>query len=222
MNAEDIKKTINKIIFTQAITKQRRQLFSRQVLILKGELKHDYTIDIIDQWLWTNTHTPAEGKCVCLNVFKCVCVWELLAVIQHDCQPRQSVSSHSGTFSWSRSVSACVQTCVTVPLRSSEHRAKGQTDRRRRHLLCEGRWDAFFFFWFGAIKAARLVWNHSGTESLSPASRVTNGSSSIYTFSTLFLCFFPFVSIVFESYYGQFTLFSRAQTTDYRLFSAFS
>lgn len=80
----------------------------------------------------------------------------------------------------------------------------------------------FFFFWFGAIKAARLVWNHSGTESLSPASRVTNGSSSIYTFSTLFLCFFPFVSIVFESYYGQFTLFSRAQTTDYRLFSAFS
>lgn len=146
MNAEDIKKTINKIIFTQAITKQRRQLFSRQVLILKGELKHDYTIDIIDQWLWTNTHTPAEGKCVCLNVFKCVCVWELLAVIQHDCQPRQSVSSHSGTFSWSRSVSACVQTCVTVPLRSSEHRAKGQTDRRRRHLLCEGRWDAFFFF----------------------------------------------------------------------------
>lgn len=80
----------------------------------------------------------------------------------------------------------------------------------------------FFFFWFGAIKAARLVWNHSGTESLSPASRVTDGSSSIYTFSTLFLCFFPFVSIVFESYYGQFTLFSRAQTTDYRLFSAFS
>lgn len=51
MNAEDIKKTINKIIFTQAITKQQRQLFSRQVLILKGELKHDYTIDIIDQWL---------------------------------------------------------------------------------------------------------------------------------------------------------------------------
>lgn len=93
-----------------------------------------------------------------------------------------------------------------------------QTDRRR-HLLCEGRWDAFFFFffWFGAIKAARLVWNHSGTESLSPASRVTDGSSSIYTFSTLFLCFFPFVSIVFESYYGQFTLFSRAQTTDYFL-----
>lgn len=80
----------------------------------------------------------------------------------------------------------------------------------------------FFFFWFGAIKAARLVWNHSGTESLSPASRVTDGSSSIYTFSTLFLCFFPFVSIVFESYYGQFILFSRAQTTDYRLFSAFS
>lgn len=97
-----------------------------------------------------------------------------------------------------------------------------QTDRRR-HLLCEGRWDAFFFFfWFGAIKAARLVWNHSGTESLSPASRVTDGSSSIYTFSTLFLCFFCFVSIVFESYYGQFTLFPRAQTTDYRLFSAFS
>lgn len=155
---------------------------------------------------------------MCLNVCVCETV-ELLAVIQHDCQPRQSVSSHSGTFSWSRSVSACVQTCVTVPLRSSEHRAKGQTDRQTTTLSLWGamRCFFFFFFWFGAIKAARLVWNHSGTESLSPASRVTDGSSSIYTFSTLFLCFFPFVSIVFESYYGQFTLFSRAQTTDYFL-----
>lgn len=156
---------------------------------------------------------------MCLNV--CVCVWELLAVIQHDCQPRQSVSSHSGTFSWSRSVSACVQTCVTVPLRSSEHRAKGQTDRRRRHFLCEGRWDAFFFFFFGSERLK--LQDSSGITAGQKVSVQPAESPMGRHQSTLFLHFFFASFLLFLLYLNRIMdsllCFQehRLQTTDYFL-----
>lgn len=57
MNAEDIKKTINKIVSTQAITKQQRQLFLVGKFLLRRLVnKINTTRQLI--WIWDNA--PAE------------------------------------------------------------------------------------------------------------------------------------------------------------------
>lgn len=81
MNAEDIKKTINKIIFTQATTKQWQLLVGK--FFFEKASDHDYSTSIIiNQWVW--------GESVCEAA-------EPLAVIQRDWQPQ--VSAHTAALS---------------------------------------------------------------------------------------------------------------------------
>lgn len=157
---------------------------------------------------------------MCLNVCVCETV-ELLAVIQHDCQPRQSVSSHSGTFSWSKCVSACVQTCVTVPLRSSEHRAKGQTDRQTTTPSLWGAMRCFFFFFFGSERLK--LQDSSGITAGQKVSVQPAESPMGRHQSTLFLHFFFASFLLFLLYLNRIMdsllCFQehRLQTTDYFL-----
>lgn len=143
MNAEDIKKTINKIIFTRATTKQW-QLFSRQVLVEKAS-NHDYTThhEPVDLNQHTSLPVTLRGKCVWDSERSAWQWFNMTVSLEWVLTPRHFHGQE------------------LVPVRASGHKAEGlathslEINTRRR--ADASRRAARKGVWFEGLKAARFL-----------------------------------------------------------------